>query len=172
MPCVQLFVLGWFLQRVLVQDMQTDKKTWFLCDKWLAVEEDDGLIERTLVPASRDDLTSFHLLFSTEARKSLTDNHLWFSVVKRPPRSTFTRCQRLSCCLTIILTTMLANAMFFQTDSTSSTGTELRAGPISFSVKQLSIAITSSLVVLPANILIVTLFRKAGPKQPKTEKVR
>ena len=152
--------------------MQTDKKTWFLCDKWLAVEEDDGNIERNLVPASRDDLTSFHLLFSTEARKSLTDNHLWFSVVKRPPRSTFTRCQRLSCCLTIILTTMLANAMFFQTDSTSSTGTELRAGPISFSVKQLSIAITSSLVVLPANILIVTLFRKAGPKLPKNAKVR
>ncbi|XP_028406520.1 polycystin-1-like isoform X2 [Dendronephthya gigantea] len=158
---------GWFLQRILVQDMQTDKKTWFLCDKWLAVEEEDGSIERNLPPASRDDLTSFHLLFSTEARKSLTDNHLWFSVVKRPPRSTFTRCQRLSCCLTIILTTMLANAMFFQTDSTSSTGTELRAGPISFSVKQLSIAITSSMVVLPANILIVTLFRKAGPKQAK-----
>lgn len=158
---------SWFLQRVLIIDLQTDKKTWFLCDNFLAVEEDDGLIERTLVPATRDDLTSFNLLFSTEARKSLTDNHLWFSVFKRPPRSTFTRCQRLSCCLSIILTTMLANAMFFQTDSTSSTGTELRAGPISFSVKQLSIAITSSMVVLPANILIVSLFRKAGPKQQK-----
>lgn len=66
---------------------------------------------------------------------------------------------------------MLANAMFFQTDSTSSTGTELRVGPISFSVKQLSIAITSSMVVLPANILIVTLFRKAGPKPAKKTKV-
>ena len=163
---------SWFLGRVLVQDLQTDKKTWFLCDKWMAVEEEDGLIERNLAPAKRDDLTSFHLLFATEARNSLTDNHLWFSVVKRPPRSTFTRCQRLSCCLTIMLTTMLANAMFFQTDSTSSTGTELRVGPVSFSVKQISIAITSSMVVLPANILIVTLFRKAGPKKQNKSKYK
>lgn len=151
----------------MIHDLQTDVKTWFICDRWLAVEEDDGMVDRTLVPASKEDLTSFNLLFSTEARKNLSDNHLWFSVIARPAKSTFTRVQRLSCCLSIMVSTMLANAMFYQVDDKSSSGTSVHVGPFSFSVKQVSIAITSSMVVLPANILIVTLFRKARPAEAK-----
>jgi len=151
----------------MVHDLQTDIKTWFICDRWLAVEEDDGMVERTLTPASKEELTSFNLLFSTEARKNLTDNHLWFSVIARPAKSNFTRVQRLSCCLSILLSTMLANAMFYQVGSESSTGTAVHVGPFSFSIKQLSIGITSSLVVLPANVLIVMFFRKARPKEAK-----
>lgn len=158
---------SWYLLRVMVHDVQTEVKTWFICDRWLAVEEDDGLVERTLMPASKDELTSFNLLFSTEARKNLTDNHLWFSVVARPAKSNFTRVQRLSCCLSVLLSTMLANAMFYQVGAESSSGTSVHVGPFSFSIKQLSIGITSSLVVLPVNILIVTFFRKARPKEAK-----
>ena len=64
---------------------------------------------------------------------------------------------------------MLANAMFYKVDDKSSSGTSVHIGPISFSVKQLSIAIQSSMVVLPANILIVTMFRKARPAEPKKD---
>ena len=158
---------SWYLLRVMVHDVQTDNKTWFICDRWLAVEEDDGMVERTLIPASKEELTSFNLLFSTEARKNLMDNHLWFSVVARPAKSNFTRVQRLSCCLSVLLSTMLANAMFYQVGNESSTGTSVHLGPFSFSIKQLSIGITSSLVVLPANVLIVMFFRKARPKEAK-----
>lgn len=158
---------SWYLLRVMVHDVQTDIKTWFICDRWLAVEEDDGMVERTLVPASKEQLTSFNLLFSTEARKNLTDNHLWFSVVARPAKSNFTRVQRLSCCLSVLLSTMLANAMFYEVGDESSTGTSVHVGPFSFSIKQLSIGITSSLVVLPANVLIVMFFRKARPAEAK-----
>lgn len=158
---------SWYLLRIMVHDVQTDIKTWFICDRWLAVEEDDGMVERTLTPASKEELTSFNLLFSTEARKNLTDNHLWFSVVARPAKSNFTRVQRLSCCLSVLLSTMLANAMFYQVGDESSTGTSVHVGPFSFSIKQLSIGITSSLVVLPANVLIVMFFRKARPFEAK-----
>ncbi|EDO36967.1 predicted protein, partial [Nematostella vectensis] len=154
---------GWYLARIMVHDLQTDQKSWFINDRWLAVEEDDGMVERTLSVAGKKELTSFNLLFSTEARKNLTDGHLWFSVVARPAKSTFTRVQRLSCCLSIMLSTMLANCMFYQVDDESSTGTSVHVGPFSFSMKQLSIGITSSLVVLPANIIIVTIFRKVKP---------
>lgn len=127
------------------------------------------MIERTLTPATKEELTNFGLLFSTEARKNLTDNHLWFSVVARPPKSTFTRVQRLSCCLSVILTTMLANAMFYQVGDESSTGTSIHVGPFSFSIKQISIGITSSLVVLPVNVIVVTIFRKIKPPDPKAK---
>lgn len=159
---------AWYLLRVMVHDVQTDVKTWFICDRWMAVEEDDGCVERLLTPASKEELTSFNLLFSTEARKNLTDGHLWFSVITRPAKSNFTRVQRLSCCLSILLCTMLANAMFYQVGDESSTGTSVHVGPFSFSIKQLSIGITSSLVVLPVNVLIVTFFRKARSAEAKT----
>lgn len=158
---------SWYLLRVMVHDVQSDVKTWFICDRWLAVEEDDGSVERVLTPASKEELTSFNLLFSTEARKNLTDGHLWFSVITRPAKSNFTRVQRLSCCLSILLCTMLANAMFYQVGTESSSGTSVHVGPFSFSIKQLSIGITSSLVVLPVNVLIVTFFRKARPAEAK-----
>jgi polycystin 1L2 len=92
---------SWYLNRILVRDVQTDRKTWFLCDQWFAVEEDDGLIERVLPAATKDDLVSFNFLFSIEARRKLFDEHLWFSVLSRRPRSQFTRVQRLSCCLAV-----------------------------------------------------------------------
>ena len=147
-----------------------DSKTWFLCDRWLAVEEDDGEIERNLQPADADDLTKFNLLFQNEARKNLSDGHIWFSVVKRPARSNFTRVQRLSCCLCILLTTMLANAMFYQNDPSSSGDGVLKVGPMSFSIQQLSIAITSSMVVLPVNVFVVWIFRNTRPKPTAKEK--
>ncbi|XP_022801964.1 uncharacterized protein LOC111339550, partial [Stylophora pistillata] len=158
---------SWYLLRIMVHDVQSDIKTWFICDRWLAVEEDDGCVERVLTPASKEELTSFNLLFSTEARKNFTDGHLWFSVITRPAKSNFTRVQRLSCCLSILLCTMLANAMFYQVGTESSSGTSVHIGPFSFSIKQLSIGITSSLVVLPVNVLIVTFFRKARPAEAK-----
>ena len=45
--------------------------------------------------------------------RDMNDGHLWFSVAGRPARSPFTRVQRLSCCLTLLYSTMLTNIMFF-----------------------------------------------------------
>ena len=35
---------SWYLFRVLIRDMQSSQRWWFVCDKWLAVEEDDGQV--------------------------------------------------------------------------------------------------------------------------------
>ena len=60
---------------------------------------------------------------------------------------------------------MLANAMFYQTDDSSSSGNQVRAGPLVFSLKQLWIGFISCLVILPVNLLIVYIFRNVRPKQ-------
>lgn len=59
--------------------------------------------------------------------------------------------------------------MFYQNDPSSSDGV-LKVGPMSFSLQQLSIAITSSLVVLPVNLFVVYIFRNARPKKTAKEK--
>ena len=67
---------------------------------------------------------------------------------------------------------MLANAMFYQNDPSSSDDGVLKVGPMSFSLQQLSIAITSSMVVLPVNLFVVWIFRNARPKKTAKEKQR
>ena len=156
---------SWFVSRILVRDLQTEKTAWFICDRWLAVEEDDGQIDRTLVPGSKEDLIKFNFLFSSEVRKNLSDGHLWYSVLYRPLRSTFTRVQRLSCCLSILTCSMVANAMFYRDgEGGESDGVEVKIGPIRLSVRQIGIGVLSSLVVVPVNVLVVNIFRKARPK--------
>ncbi|XP_048575351.1 uncharacterized protein LOC5511746 isoform X2 [Nematostella vectensis] len=164
---------SWNLLRVMIQDLQTDQRWWFVCDDWLAVDEGDGKIDRVIYPATKNELTKFNVLFATEVRKNLTDGHLWFSVVTRPANSPFTRVQRLTCCLSILLCTMLANLMFYRSPSEGArenapTGSIQIAG-FTFSLEQISIGITSSLVVFPANLIVVQLFRKARAKETKMD---
>ncbi|XP_072048155.1 polycystin-1-like protein 2 [Amphiura filiformis] len=71
----------WFLSRLAIKDMQTERQYFFMLDKWLAVEEDDGLIERVIPVAGKSELTSFGFLFYSKTRRNLSDGHLWFSVL-------------------------------------------------------------------------------------------
>lgn len=45
--------------------------------------------------------------------RGLNDKHIWISVVGRPSLSTFSRMQRVACCLSLILGYLLTNMMFF-----------------------------------------------------------
>ena len=35
---------SWFFSRLQVTDLQTDDQYFFIYDRWLAVEEDDGMV--------------------------------------------------------------------------------------------------------------------------------
>lgn len=52
-------------------------------------------------------------LFFTKATKDFSDGHLWYSVISRPPSSSFTCVQRVSCCFSLLLCTMLTSIMFY-----------------------------------------------------------
>ncbi|XP_040192273.1 lipoxygenase homology domain-containing protein 1 [Rana temporaria] len=43
---------AWFLDRVEIMDMKDETKYFFPCQRWLAVDEDDGQISRMLVPVN------------------------------------------------------------------------------------------------------------------------
>ncbi|XP_033100581.1 polycystic kidney disease protein 1-like 2 [Anneissia japonica] len=155
----------WFLSRVSVKDIQSNRTYYFMLDKWLAVEEDDGQIERIIPTAGHSELTSFGHLFHSRTRRNLSDSHLWVSVLMRPPKSNFTRCQRTTCCLSLLFCTMMANILFYGVDVTEGkTSVSFTFGPFSFSIAQLVVGIISSLMVFPINMIIVQLFRLSRPR--------
>ncbi|XP_022787369.1 polycystic kidney disease protein 1-like 2 [Stylophora pistillata] len=151
---------SWFLEEIVILDKQFNNSWIFTVNQWFALERGDGRIERTfeLKPNQLD----FNQEVTNRWWKGLTESHIWVSVATKPIRSCFTRVQRASCCLSVLLTAMLANAMFYELDG----GTEqiIQIGPLKFSWRQVIIGIESALIVAPINTLIVFLFQKGAER--------
>lgn len=93
--------------------------------------------------ASIEDLVAFKQLFSSSVRKKLTSDHLWLSVFSRPTRSSFTRVQRISCCMSLLFLTMITNAMWFKSDGEADQQSNkqvvaMSIGPFSFTLSQVT----------------------------------
>ena len=143
----------------------------FPTGRWLDVAEGDGKVDIFLRPATERDMISFKKIFNTKIRQGICDNHLWFSVAYRPARSPFTRLQRLSCCLSLLFSFMVATAMFYGSGpQPGDTSGSVQMGPIKINMRMLIIGIESALVVVPVNILIVALFRNSKAKERRARK--
>ena len=132
------------------------------------MEEDDGRIERLIRLSTLEDAQSSDGMLGNNLKKSLWDDHIWLSVGYRQSPSTFTRVQRLSCCVTILFLTMVTNAMFFGTGDSGAPQNGFQLGPISLTVHQLYTSVASSVIVVPPLILITWLFANSREKQEKT----
>ncbi|KAI8499581.1 hypothetical protein Bbelb_226320, partial [Branchiostoma belcheri] len=159
---------SWYLDRIIVTDMQEDTRSIFVGDTWFAVEEGDGKVERVLPVATDEQLTRFRTLFSSRTSRDFRDGHLWYSVIGRPVHSTFTRVERISCCLSLLLCTMVTNIMFFGKGDTYQIpppldimGFQVQL-PISWA--EVIIGIESALLVFPVNLVIVQIFRHCAPR--------
>ncbi|KAI8505767.1 hypothetical protein Bbelb_161200 [Branchiostoma belcheri] len=152
---------SWFLDQITVYDLQEEQKYVFVCNRWLAEDDDDGLTERHLPVASERDLKDFFYVFSNRMAKDFRDGHLWFSVAGRPVRSMFTRVQRVSCCLSLLLCTMVVNIAFFGVADAAAQNTEEKfdVAGFTFTWTELMISVQSALIVLPINLVIVQIFR-------------
>ena len=110
---------SWFLSRFTITNLNTKQQFQCFCNDWLAVDQSDGKISRVLPVATDKELQTFENIFLARTARDLTDGHIWFSIITRPPRSNFTRLQRVFCCLTLLLSTMLSNAMFYRVGEAS-----------------------------------------------------
>ncbi|KAK3090781.1 hypothetical protein FSP39_014585 [Pinctada imbricata] len=54
---------SWYLNKVTVDDPQRHARYTFICERWLAVERDDGQVERVLPVCGRENLLQFNTLF-------------------------------------------------------------------------------------------------------------
>lgn len=150
---------GWYLDSVNVKDTQTGEEWNFVCDRWLAVESDEGQIDALIYVANPHEFNSYKRIFASKTSRDLYDGHLWFSVARKPSSSHFTRVQRCSCCLSLLFCTMMTNCMFYNLDNKTDNSSVLIIGPFKVSVRVLVIGIQSSLIVFPVNLLITYLFR-------------
>ena len=93
-------------------------------------------IDRDIPVAGPENMVEFQHLFSQSTRKKLSDEHIWFSVVTRPPQSRFTRLERVSCCLCLLFTSMLGNALFYERTPDGSGQNALTLGPFALTTQQ------------------------------------
>ena len=126
---------SWYLKFVVVQDLQTSDKFLFLCERWLALEKDDGQIERLLSVAGEPQTSDFGLVLNKKAREGLMDGHLWLSIFTRPAYSAFSRLERVTCCLVLLFMTMLMNILYYEQD-TSSSADGFKIGPLNLTPQQ------------------------------------
>ncbi|CAL8240515.1 unnamed protein product [Merluccius merluccius] len=155
---------GWYVNKVVVKDLQTEQKWHFLCNRWLAVDVGDCTLDVVFPVATEMDLKRFSHLFYSKTFAGFSDGHLWFSVVSRPPSSPFTRVQRVSCCFSLLLCTMLTSIMFYGVPQDPSEQV-MDLGNIEFTWQQVMIGVQSSLLVFPVNLLIISIFRYARPRE-------
>ncbi|XP_047140362.2 uncharacterized protein LOC100203937 isoform X7 [Hydra vulgaris] len=154
---------GWYLRDIEIVDLQTEQLFYFIANRWIAIDKDNCSLDVVLPVSSRENITNFNYIFYSNVRKGFTDEHLWLSVLTRLPISNFTRCQRISVSVCLLMTSMTASAMFFEKVPPSSPATENRIGAFSFTIKQLYVGIVCTFITLPINILLTQLFRLVQP---------
>ncbi|XP_035692557.1 uncharacterized protein LOC118427026 [Branchiostoma floridae] len=60
---------AWFLNQVIVVNRGTNETTYFLANRWLAINEDDGKIHRIIPTASLEDMTKFRNVFLAKSSR-------------------------------------------------------------------------------------------------------
>ncbi|KAM6380599.1 polycystin-1-like protein 3 [Pluvialis apricaria] len=158
---------SWYVNRVLVHDLAWDQKWYFLCNSWLAVDIGECVLDKVFPVATEQDMKKFSNLFFMKTSKGFQDGHIWYSVFSRSPRSSFTRAQRVSCCFSLLLCTMLTSIMFWGVPKDPAEQ-KMDLGKIEFTWQEVMIGFESSLLMFPINLLIVQIFRNIRSR-PATE---
>ncbi len=162
---------SWFLKFVIVHDLQTRERYYFICNKWLSVDHDDCVVDRLLPVAGAKQKTELKYLVEKQTKEKMSDGHLWFSILARPALSSFTRTDRLTCCFVLLFLTMLMNIMYYEQDTSVNTGA-LQVGPFSISQAQIVIGFISNLIIFPPSFLIVQLFRRSRKRVSRSMKLK
>ena len=127
---------SWFLKLIIVHDLQTREQFFFICENWLALNKGDGVIDRIIPTAGEKQLKDIKYLIERQTKEKLSDKHMWFSVVARPPLSSFSRADRLTCCLILMYISMLMNILYYGQSQSSSDSYFVVLGPVKISQTQ------------------------------------
>uniref|UniRef100_A0A3Q3GA85 Polycystin 1 like 1, transient receptor potential channel interacting n=1 Tax=Kryptolebias marmoratus TaxID=37003 RepID=A0A3Q3GA85_KRYMA len=148
----------WYIKHVMVSEVSSGQvgRSWlFVGESWLAVNEDDGQVERMLHVGG----LGFARMLSLRFSDYLADFHTWISVYSCRWPNSFTHTQRLGVCLLLLSGYAAVNAVIVaQTDD------QLESGIVGVSVVSITAGLLSVVIVLPAATLISFLFRLCGIK--------
>ena len=143
---------SWYLDEVSITNISTGTCWKFIIDTWLSLETESYSCEVLQVPScSGPSITNVAL------KEMFSNGHLWFSVVTKTPGDNFTRVQRLSSCVCLLLCTMAISAAFYRWETHSYQVINL--GPLKFSARQAMVSVQSTIIIIPAHVMIL-LFKK------------
>ncbi|XP_013391756.1 polycystic kidney disease protein 1-like 2 [Lingula anatina] len=156
----------YFLEKVVVYDILRRERSHYFCNQWLSMSRGDRARVRFLASADFEGMNDFNLLLTNNASKRLFDNHLWFSVAKRPTPSRLSRVERLTICIVVLFLCMVSNAMWFTESEDTTTG--IQVGPIRITFRQLWVGLVSSVLVVPPTLIILEVFKRGKPRNSCT----
>uniref|UniRef100_A0A4W3IKU7 Polycystin 1, transient receptor potential channel interacting n=1 Tax=Callorhinchus milii TaxID=7868 RepID=A0A4W3IKU7_CALMI len=152
---------SWYLQHVIIKDLQTNESYYFLVNDWLSVDNDRnrGLVEKEVLMATEAELKDFGRIFIAEIQQGLSEKHIWLSVWDRHPRSRFTRVQRVTCCLVLIYLVFCAGAVWYGIIRDINNSDVPIATQVPLSGESMAAGVVSSVIVYPVYLFVVMLYR-------------
>ncbi|XP_051919019.1 polycystic kidney disease protein 1-like 2 isoform X1 [Hippocampus zosterae] len=170
---------SWYINKVTIQDLQTQHVWHFFCDCWISSNHGDGMAKKIFNAAKSNEVSCFRNIFQSRTSTGFRDEHIWMSIVDPPWRSPFTRVQRVSCCMSLLLCTMAINIAFWNVPENEDSPVVFSIGSLRITWQDVMVGVESGLLMFPINILIITIFRSIKPrivsKSPKNcseDKVR
>ncbi|XP_075421835.1 polycystin-1 isoform X2 [Ascaphus truei] len=157
---------SWYVQHVIIRDLQSNKNYFFLANDWLSVGQDESghRVEKEIFAASETELKRFSRIFTAELQRGISEKHVWLSMWDRPPRSRFTRVQRATCCALLIFLFLCANTIWYGVVGDRNHGTGAVSQLVPLSVDSVAVGMVTSVLVYPIYLVILFLFRRARSK--------
>ncbi|CAG5857105.1 unnamed protein product [Menidia menidia] len=162
---------SWYINKVTIQDLQTRQVWQFLCECWLSNDRGDGATKKTFNAAKSNEIASFRNIFQSRTSTGFRDEHIWVSIVDPPSRSPFTRAQRVSCCMSLLLCTMAINIAFWNIPVNKDSPVLFSLGSLEITWQEIMVGVQSGLLMFPINILIITIFRSIRPRVISKSKI-
>ncbi|XP_021486515.2 polycystin family receptor for egg jelly [Meriones unguiculatus] len=138
---------SWYLSRIKVENLFSRRSWLFMCRRWLSV---DTSLDATFSITNLDEPLRKRDFFLIDLSHKLEKTHMWFSIFTDVVPKPFNRLQRLSCCLAVLLSSLVCNIMFLNLNRKEQT--ESRQGLI------IKSGIESVLITIPVQLLITFFF--------------
>ncbi|XP_077492478.1 polycystin-1-like protein 2 [Amblyomma americanum] len=153
----------WFLHTVVVQDMLEDLVWVFFVEQWLHPGGEQEPSSFRFRPADGRQQADFWTLFRRRLQRHFFTGHTWFNVIARYRSSKFTRAQRVTCALFIILSAMMFNVMYHDVD-TSSDSEHLSFFEVPVHLNDFLLGLQVSLVTVPLGVFVIFVFSNCRPR--------
>ncbi|XP_069133774.1 polycystin-1-like protein 2 [Argopecten irradians] len=147
---------AWLLSKVIIGDIKHNRRYVFVCGKWLSLGGEDGKTWKKL-DALDERIMDSQMLLNETSKRNMFDDHLWFSLSKRPNYSRFTRVQRLWSITALLFLSMIASAMFYNTPDAG--GRVITLGPLKLSYKQFYVGFMSAAIAVIPSVIIINIFK-------------
>ncbi|XP_056111481.1 polycystin-1 isoform X1 [Rhinichthys klamathensis goyatoka] len=156
---------SWYLQHVIVWDIQTDNMFFFLVEDWLSVENEknSGRVEKVILASCPQELQEFKRILYSQLLFGLREHHLWISLWERPAHSRFSRAQRVTCCALLLHLYLAAGAVWY-----GAVGRKGSSAPVSTQMvmngETILVGMTVAALTFPLQTILRFLFQKTQSK--------